>query len=191
MDDGSIVILELLADRSGHAGGKVKPLPTDGNISALNVPHCSLVLDLHDSVSVTAEMLGDEGVITETIRYANIVSFICLKALAFEDRAERKDAHDLVYCMENAPGGVEAAAAAFRNQMEGKHRKVVQECVEILRKHFVGDEKTEGYLKDGPGMVAHFELDESVSRELRILRQRNVSAALDLFLDLLGTPAAS
>jgi hypothetical protein len=28
---------------------------------------------------------------SETIRYANIVSFVCLKALAFEDRAERKD----------------------------------------------------------------------------------------------------
>jgi hypothetical protein len=191
MDDGSTVILELLADRSDQVGGKVKSLPTEGNISALNIPHCSMVFDLHESTNVTAELLDGEGVTTETIRYANIVSFVCLKALAFEDRAERKDAHDLVYCIENAPGSIEAAAAAFREQMEGKHHAVVHECVEIIRKHFAGDEKTEGYLKDGPGMVANFELDESVNRERRILRQRNVSAALELFLNSLGTLQAS
>lgn len=99
LDDGNTVVLELLADRSEIVGGKVKPLPTEGNISALNVPHSSMVFDLHDSTNVTAELLGGEGVTTETIRYANIVSFVCLKALAFEDRAERKDAHDLVYLL--------------------------------------------------------------------------------------------
>jgi hypothetical protein len=190
MDDGSMVILELLADRSDHVGGKVKPLPTEGNISALNVPHSAMVFDLHDSTDVTAELLGSEGVTTETIRYANIVSFVCLKALAFEDRAERKDAHDLVYCIENAPGGIEAAAASFRGQIGGKHQEVVKHCVELLRKHFASDEKTEGYKKDGPVMVANFELEESGTRENRILRQRIVADAMELFFNSLGSTVA-
>lgn len=185
MDDGSTIILELLADRSEQVGGKVEPLPTEGNISALNIPHSSMVFDLHDAVEVTVELLGDEGVTTEIIRYANIVSFVCLKTLAFEDRAERKDAHDLVYCIENAPGGVEAAATAFRAQLEGKHREVVRQCLEVLRKRFVSDEKTEGYRKDGPTKVANFELEEAGTRENIILRQREVSAAMELFFQLL------
>lgn len=36
--DGSHIILELLADNPEVGGGKVQELPTDGNISALNVP---------------------------------------------------------------------------------------------------------------------------------------------------------
>lgn len=181
MDDGSTIILELLADRSEQVGGKVEPLPTDGNISALNVPHSSMVFDLHDAVEVTAELLGEEGVTTETIRYANIVSFVCLKALAFDDRAERKDAHDLIYCIENVQGGAEAAAAAFRAQMEGKHQEVVRQCLEILRKRFLSDGTTEGYKKDGPTMVANFELEESGTRDNIALRQRDVAAVMELF----------
>jgi len=111
MDDGSTVILELLADRQDIMGGKVKPLPTDGNISALNVPHSSMVFDLYDSIDVTAELLDGDGVATETIRYANIVSFVCLKAMAFDHRAERKDAHDLVYCIEHGSCRSSASAA--------------------------------------------------------------------------------
>jgi hypothetical protein len=191
MDDGSTVILELLADRSEMVGGKVEPLPTEGNISALNVPHSSMVFDLHDSTDVTAELLDGEGITTETIRYANIVSFVCLKALAFEDRAERKDAHELVYCIENAPGGVDAAAASFREQMEGKHRAVLLQCVGILSKHFASEEKTEGYLKDGPTMVANFELEDSGTCENRVLRRRMVSDTMELFLNSLGSARAN
>jgi hypothetical protein len=190
LDDGSTVILELLADRSDQVGGKVKPLPTEGTISALNIPHSSMVFDLHDATDVSAELLGGDGVTTETVRYANIVSFVCLKALAFADRAERKDAHDLVYCIENAPGGIEAAAKAFRENMEGKYQDVVQQCVVILRSHFVDDEKTEGYLKDGPTKVANFEL-EAETRENRILRQRVVSDVMGAFLASLASPTAT
>ena len=35
---GTPVILELLADAPEIAGGKVRPLPTEGQISALNIP---------------------------------------------------------------------------------------------------------------------------------------------------------
>jgi hypothetical protein len=186
MEDGSTVILELLADRQDIMGGKVKPLPTEGNISALNVPHSSMVFDLYDSVDITAELLDGDGVATETIRYANIVSFVCLKALAFDHRAERKDAHDLVYCIEHSQGGWEAAAKAFRDQLSGKHAEVIQSCIQLLRKHFAGDEQTEAYRQNGPAKVANFELGDAEDRETRILRQRQVADVMEAFLEAVG-----
>jgi hypothetical protein len=167
-------------------GGKVKPLPTDGNISALNVPHSSIVFDLHDSIDVTAEFLDGEGVASETIRYANLVSFVCLKALAFDHRAERKDARDLVYCIEHGPGSWEAAAA-FQDQRGGKFSDVISTCVGLLRKHFAGNDQTEGYQHNGPVKVSNFELSESEAREKRIIRQRRVADTTEAFLGAIGT----
>ncbi|MEQ8827878.1 MAG: antitoxin, partial [Parvibaculum sp.] len=43
--NGATIILELLADDPELGGGKVQPLPTEGNISALNIPHSSMVFD--------------------------------------------------------------------------------------------------------------------------------------------------
>jgi hypothetical protein len=191
MEGGSTVILELLADRPDIMGGKVKPLPTEGNISALNIPHSSMVFDLHDSIDVTAELLDGDGVTTETVRFANIVTFVCLKALAFEHRAERKDAHDLVYCIEHGPGGLEAAASAFRDQLAGKYADVLLQSIAILRKHFVSDDRTEGYLKNGPVKVANFEMGDSEDHEGRTLRQRHVTDVIEAFLKAVAVAEAA
>ena len=114
MESGAVVTLELLADKPELAGGRVQVLPTEKSISALNVPHSSIVFDLYDDVAIKAELLGNNGIVTEAVKYANLVSFTCLKAFAFDDRAERKDAHDLIYCLEYATQGLDAVAALFR-----------------------------------------------------------------------------
>jgi hypothetical protein len=54
-----------------------------------------------------------------------------------------------------------------------------------LRKRFLSDGKTEAHLKDGPTMVANFELGESGTRENRILRQRDLAALMEQFLNAL------
>lgn len=101
MEDVTNIVLELLADHPDLRGGRAQPLPDEGQISALNIPHSSIVFDLYDTAEVTAELIGGNGQATETIRHANIVSFTCLKSIAYDDRQERKDAHDLVYCLEH------------------------------------------------------------------------------------------
>lgn len=187
IETGAKIILELLADDPEASGGKVKALPTDGNVSALNIPHSSMVFDHCESREITAELLGENGVATEIIRHADLVSFTCLKAFALDQRHERKDAHDLVYCIEHAEGGVEEAAKAFQSGREGKHREVIEEVLGILKKRLTDDSKTEGYLKDGPVAVAKFELgEEEENREVRILRQRNVSDLITRFLEVIG-----
>jgi hypothetical protein len=184
------MVLELLADAPDIAGGKVQPLPTDGTISALNIPHSSIVFDLHQVTEIRAELLGANGVATEKVKHANLVSFTCLKSFAFDQRFERKDAHDLIYCIEHAPEGMDVVAEAFRKARDGKHGAVIQASLEILRNRFTQDDVIEGYRKDGPVSVAKFELgegDEPEQREARALRQRQASDVIDQLLkDIVG-----
>ena len=184
LDNGAIVILEFLADDPKRGGGKVAPLPTDGDVSALNIPHSSMVFDRHHEVEVSAQLLGEDGVATETIRHADLVSFTCLKALAFDQRFERKDAHDLVYCIEHAEEGLDEVAAKFQAALKEKDGEVVARTLDIIARRFVDDDNTEGYKKDGPVAVAKFELgEEEELAEARALRQRDVSALTNLLLE--------
>jgi hypothetical protein len=186
-EHGAVMVLELLADAPEIAGGRVQALPTQGTISALNIPHSSMVFDHHQVTEIRAELLGGNGIATEKVRHADLLSFTCLKALAFDQRNERKDAHDLVYCLEHAPEDADAIAAMFRNELGGKHGKVVRASLAILHNRFASDEHTEGYRKDGPVSVAKFELGEGddVLRETRLLRQREAADLVERLLSLI------
>lgn len=144
-ENGVKMILELIAESLELGGGKVQALPSDKKISALNIPHASMVFDLHDVKEIRAELLGGNGVASEKIRHANLVSFTCLKSFAFEHRNERKDAHDLIYCLEHVSGGINAAGNQFLKEMKGRHMETVDSALAILRKRFASDDKTEGY----------------------------------------------
>ena len=113
-----------------------------------------------------------------------MLGFTCLKALAVDERFERKDAYDLVHCIEHAEGGLDALSESIRRAREGRHRAVVEASLQALRKHFASDEETEGHEKDGPVAVSRFERGEEVDQhEARMLRQRRVA---DLIEDLLS-----
>ncbi|MGY3602736.1 MULTISPECIES: hypothetical protein [unclassified Bradyrhizobium] len=79
------------------------------------------------------QVLGGKGIATEELRHVDIVSFTCLKAYAVPDRHERKDAHDIVCCLENVEGGIAAAVEKFKKAAAGKHATVVKEVLEILQ----------------------------------------------------------
>ena len=192
-ESGALMVVELLADAPEIAGGRVEPLPTEGNISALNIPHSSIVFEMHQVAEVRAELLGGGGNVVELVRHADLVSFTCLKAFAFDQRFERKDAHDLIYCIAHAEEGLDGAAQMFREALEGKHGPVIRDCLSILRNRFAGDDEVEGYRKDGPIAVARFELgedDEAEQREARLLRQREVNSVMDQLLGRIASEAA-
>ena len=185
--DTGPVVLELLADRPENEAGKVQAMPTERRISALNIPYASMVLDSFSEKRVTAALIGENGIATETIRFADIVAFICLKALAFDDRNERKDAYDLVYCLRHFEGGPERVAELFLNRIaENKHIQPINKALSILADRFATGRGVEGYQKDGPVAVAKFEPDDNqVDRGTRIRRQRDASGAVEIFLDRL------
>ena len=150
----------------------------------MHIPHVSIVRDLYDDVEIQAELLDGRGVVRERIRHADIVSFVCLKAFAFEDRLEDKDAYDLLYCIENVPGGVAAAAQAIHDAIERtSHGDTIRLALEILRQRFVTDPGLDGYTKDGPAAVAAFEHEDLPDPDRRILRRRNVSTLIQRLLD--------
>ena len=177
MDHGGVLVLEFLADDPELRGGKIRELPTEGNVSAVNIPYASMVFDLHDTIEIKAELLGGGGLSTQRIAFANIVSFTCLKAFAFDHRNERKDAHDLIYCLENIEGGVDAAVPRFIEALAGPHREPILQALDLLRRHFAPD--AEGYLHNGPVAVALFELNDAEElRDARLLRQRLASEVI-------------
>jgi len=186
---GALMVLELLADAPQMAGGRVQPLPTDGTISALDIPHSWNFIELDQVAEFRAELLGENGTATELVAHAEIVSFTCLKALAFDQRFERKDAHDLIYCIEYAPEGLDAVVAPFGRALSGKHAAVTRGALNVIRRRFAGDEPTDGYRKDGPNSVGKFELDKGQDpkqREARVLRQRLASDLADRLLAGIG-----
>ena len=143
-EHGALIMVELLADAPEIAGGRVEPLPTKGNVSALNIPHSSIVFDLHQVTRIQAELLGGAGVAVERVKHADLVSFTCLKAFAFDQRCEPKDAHDLIYCIEYASDGVNGAADKFRNALDGRHKAIIRHGLAILRNRFSGENDVEG-----------------------------------------------
>jgi hypothetical protein len=176
LESGAILMLEFLADDPKADAGTAQELATGGNVTAINIPHASIVADMHESLEIATELLGDNGIATETIRYANLVSFTVLKAFAFDHRNERKDAHDLVYCLEHAAEGIEAAIDQFRATLAGPHQAVVRAALDCLERRFCSDGEIEGYRRDGPVAVARFEIgDEPEDGERRLLRQRRAS----------------
>ncbi len=192
LETGATMVLEFLAEHPELGGGKVKVLPTEGNVSALNIPHASMVFDLHDTTELTAELLNGGGLATEVVRYANIVSFTCLKAFAFDHRNARKDAHDLVYCLEHYPGGLDSVISAFKDALAGSHAEAVQEALAKLKTRFVHDDPDQSYRRDGAVAVARFEDndadvdDNEEIRDLRILRQRQVADLMGQFFAALA-----
>jgi hypothetical protein len=124
----------------------------------------------------------------EKVRHADLVSFTGLKAFALDQRHEPKDAYDIIYCPENAEGGLEAAATKFRDAREGRHRKVIKDALAILRKRFADDGTTQGCRKDGPVAVTQFEIDGEAEevRERRLVRQRAASDLVMRFLKAMG-----
>ena len=65
--NNATVLVELLADTPEIAGGKAKSLPTDGRISALSIPHLSVVFDQYNVAKIQAELLGSAGIAIEEV----------------------------------------------------------------------------------------------------------------------------
>ena len=183
-DANTLVVVELLSDDPGGTVRRAAALPDQRRVSAMHIPHVSMVRDLYQDVEIQAELLGERGVVRERVRHADIVSFVCLKAFAFDDRLEDKDAYDVLYCIENVPGGVAAAAQAFRHAVKRtSHGDTIRLALDILRQRFATDPDIDGYRKDGPAAVVAFEHEDLPDPDLRILRRRNVSTVIQSLLD--------
>ncbi|MDM0111636.1 hypothetical protein QTI66_05715 [Variovorax sp. J22R133] len=179
------VVVEFLRDANeALPAGDVSTVDNE-KISALAIRHAGIVHEWFAEKEITAELLDGGGVATETVRFADEVSFIVLKALAFNDRHENKDAADLLHVMRYA-GSLQAVAATFGARLAvGRHADAIEEALAVLERRFCDGEAVEGYLRDGPVSCARFlhGTDPSVEEE-RVREQRNASALMMEFLRL-------
>lgn len=163
-------------------GGRVAPLPGERRLSALKIPGAHLVARDHITVDVTAELLDERGIATEAIRVANMVPFVVLKALAYEDRFEEKDAYDLIYCLMHYGDGPMDVAAQFADCIERwTDEPLLSRALEIVRTRFATEERTPGARKDGPISYARFLADPG-RRDLDARHRQDAAAVIDLFL---------
>ena len=165
----------------------MKPITRKKRVSALGIPGAYLVIEDFIEVKLTEELLDERGVATEMVRVANIVPFLALKALAYDNRLEEKDAYDIVYCLTHYPTGPEGVAEAYAASLlllPGD--PFLARALEILRSRFVTDGKTEGYRKDGPVSYARFLADPGRT-SLNMVNQRNAAAVMDVFLGSMKT----
>ncbi len=146
----------LLPPAPGQAAGlRVQKLEPD--FGAIVTPGLELAFDERALIELEGRTLKGERV-RRQIPVCGPAAFVMLKALAFGDRAEPKDAYDLVYVIRYTPGRRQAIADRLRQHAVG-HPKVVARGLELLARDF-GD--PDGL---GPGRDADFILVEPEQRD--------------------------
>lgn len=130
-----------------EAGGRV--LPLEGDFGVLIAPGLELAFEEREQVTLDGHTLKGEKV-TRTVPVCGPAAFVVLKAFAFADRGEPKDAFDLVYVIRRWPGGAVGIVERMEHHAE-RHRGVVTRALELLVRDFGSPDFI------GPLRVAEFE----------------------------------
>jgi hypothetical protein len=113
------------------------------------------------------------------VMVASLPAFIAMKAKALSRREERlktKDAYDIVYCLRNYPGGLDAVVHTFR---AASQNKIVKTAIELLRAQFQTVEAL--------GPIAYAQLAED--DETALLMQREAYERVTDLLARLDIPS--
>lgn len=113
----------------------------------------------------------------QRISVASIPAFFSMKAVALDRREElkkTKDAYDIVYCLRNYPGGVEAVATEFRTAISNS---IVASGVELLRDLFASS--------DSVGPVAYARQSDSFE-ESELMKREAVERVAELLAKIDG-----
>lgn len=133
----------------GERGGQVQPLEPD--FGALITPGLQLAPYERQEVVMDGYSLKGERV-RRAVPFCGPATFVVLKAFAFSDRAEPKDAYDLVYVLRRWLSGV-ADIADRLAQHATRSRDVVQDALGLLGNDFASPDSL------GPERAAAFEGD--------------------------------
>ncbi|RON58870.1 hypothetical protein [Pseudomonas frederiksbergensis] len=167
-----VVLVEFLKG----AGDKepFSKISIDGEaVSALAIEYAEITHDWYEEKRITAKLLNGAGIAIEDIRYADLVAFIILKALAFDSRGEPKDAGDLIHVMQYA-GPPEHIASRFLTKIEsGTHKEAMHAGLDALQRKFAEGNGVEGYLLTGPvlyGQFMHGKNEEASDEQIQAQR---------------------
>lgn len=131
--------VDFLIDETETGDAERRVLHIRDDLGALRV--LGLALAFEDAVEVLIEGETLDGAhARRTIRVCGPGAFVVLKAIAFRQRAARKDAYDLAYVLRNVEGGPEAVADRLRPHVE---HPAVQRALTLLAEDF-GEERATG-----------------------------------------------
>jgi hypothetical protein len=149
--EGVSVILEFLCDTDQVAEGRMfKPKGGSGSrFQAFNVRGLHLVARDFVAKSTEAERLDDGGVSSAEVRVTGLLPFLVLKAFAFRDRHEAKDAYDPIWILLHHPDGPEGAERRMAESPIASD-PLVDEARSVLRERFASPDH------DGPAAYASF-----------------------------------
>ena len=134
----------------GKQGGQIQPL--EGDFGALIAPGLQLAFDERQQVELDGHTLAGDKV-RRTIPVCGPATFVVLKALAFADRGEPKDAYDLVYVLRRWPAGTADIAERLAAHAEN-YPDVVGHALEALKPDFEDADRI------GPQRAASFGFGE-------------------------------
>lgn len=181
LGDSLTISVDLLCPDWEDVPGRVEPVPGNRALSALRIPGAHLVMKDYQEVAVEAELLDERGLAVEQVRVANLTSFLVLKALAYEDRFEEKDAFDLVYCLQRATGGPAECGRIFRWHLEEwPDEKHLPQALAVLRSRFAQ------LRSDGPTSYARFQVDPGDPERVARFRMEAHAAVAEFLLAVEG-----
>lgn len=179
--DGVTVTVEFLCETDKVEPGRIyRPREgTGSNLGAFNVRGAQLVTQDYIKCTIEADRLDDGGHSQVTVRVADILSYVVLKILAFQDRHENKDAYDLIYCLLNYGDGPEDAGRHAAESAIAGHEQV-RSALALLAERF------ESADHDGPHAYAAF-LDDGDADDVARLRQEAVAVVRQFLAPLTAT----
>lgn len=182
---GEMPVLVEFLQGNNQDGKPGRSVPIDGEaVSALVIPFAEMAHDWYCEKEIQAVLfgengVGDAGVTFETIRFADEVAFILLKAISFQNRNEPKDAADLIHVMRYA-GEPEVVAEKFLVRMKsGEHPAAIEAGMTALQKCFAeGNGDVEGYMLTGPVRYGQFMHGDDPALENERLQEQRFAAGL-------------
>lgn len=127
------VTIDFLIPPTGEndRGGRIKNLEDD--FAALIAPGLNLAFEDFDEINLDGPTIKNEEIKNRKIRVCGPGAYVVLKAYAFFNRGENKDAYDLYYVIRNYGTGPEEVADRFLKLGVNEHCAA---ALQILRDNF-------------------------------------------------------
>jgi hypothetical protein len=151
-------------------------------ISVMAMPHMAIAQTHFETKEVKAALLDGAGIAVERVHYADQLAFTVLKAIAFDQRGENKDAADLIHVLQYGSGLQEAAKKFAEELRSGAHRESLDRAFDCLRRSFCSDGQTDGHLMRGPVACARFY--SPADQEERIQLQLQASSLVERYVEI-------
>jgi hypothetical protein len=164
--DGVKVHVEFLCETDAVAPGRIfkpKSESTGSKVGAFNVRGAQLVRCDFIECEIEGERLDGGGRSRVAARVANLLPYVVLKILAFQDRHENKDAYDLVFTLLHYGDGPREAGVAASASSVAEHPQV-REALVLMEERF------RDTAQDGPCSYATFLAQPGDDEEFARLR---------------------